>query len=409
MVFPKKILSIVLVLVMSGLAVYFIFFNKKPENPSIDPRENDAKQAQTNEETPLPVKVTQARRGDLVIKLKSPGEAVTERMIIMKAEVPGVIIKLHVEEGKHVKKGDLLVELDDKEYRLELERAEALRLKELSRLLIEKKFGESDKKLSVSERERIEKLKRDYERMQQLYEKGLISRNEFEKARRQYELAMIEAGEKKDEIMESDLTQREIEVKKAQMQLEKTRIRAPFSGIITDIQVSPFEHVTIGRELFTLVNISRIKVEAQVLESEIGRIKVGRAADLRFSAYPDKVFMGRVKAVSPIVNPENKTCRVTVDVANPQEEIKPGMHAEVEIAAEIYKNRLLVPQEAVLVSGGRKLVFVVEGGLAKWRYIEVGLENEDYAEVLEGVKEGEPVIIEGHFTLAHDSRVRVVK
>jgi multidrug efflux pump subunit AcrA (membrane-fusion protein) len=84
------------------------------------------------------------------------------------------------------------------------------------------------------------------------------------------------------------------------------------------------------------------------------------------------------------------------------------MHAEVEIPAEIYKDRLLIPQEAVLVRSGRKLAFVVEDGLAKWRYLEVGLENEDYAEVLEGVKEGEPVIIEGHFTLAHDARVKII-
>jgi multidrug efflux pump subunit AcrA (membrane-fusion protein) len=85
------------------------------------------------------------------------------------------------------------------------------------------------------------------------------------------------------------------------------------------------------------------------------------------------------------------------------------MHADVEIAADIYKDRLLVPQEAVLVRGGRKLVFVVEEDLAKWRYIEVGLENEDYAEVLDGVKEGEMLIIEGHFTLAHDARVRLAQ
>ena len=85
------------------------------------------------------------------------------------------------------------------------------------------------------------------------------------------------------------------------------------------------------------------------------------------------------------------------------------MHAEVEIAAEIYEDCLLIPQEAVLVRGGRKMAFVVEDGLAKWRYIQVGHENDDYAEVLEGIKEGEMVIIEGHITLAHDAPVRIVE
>ena len=193
------------------------------------------------------------------------------------------------------------------------------------------------------------------------------------------------------------------------MDLDKTKIRAPFSGIICDINVSPEEHVTTGRELFTLVNISRIRVHAKVLESEIGKMKVGREVDLKFSAYPGRSFKGKVKAISPIVNPDDKTCKVTIDVANPEEEIKPGMHAEVEIAAEIHQDRLLIPQEAVLVRSGRKLAFVVESGLAKWRYIDVGLENEDFAEVLDGIKEGEKVLIDGHFTLAHDARVRIEK
>jgi len=138
-------------------------------------------------------------------------------------------------------------------------------------------------------------------------------------------------------------------------------------------------------------------------------MKVGHEAALRFSAYPSKVFKGHVEAISPVINPEDRTCTVHILVDNPEEEVKPGMHAEVEIAADIYKDRLLVPQEAVLVRGGRKLVFVVEEGLAKWRYVEVGLENEDYAEVLDGVKEGEAVIVEGHFTLAHDAKVQVAQ
>jgi RND family efflux transporter MFP subunit len=197
------------------------------------------------------------------------------------------------------------------------------------------------------------------------------------------------------------------------MDLDKTIIRAPFSGIVTDIKISPQERLDAGRELFTLVNISRIRVKAKVLESEIGKMQAGRSVDLRFSAYPGKVFKGVVEAISPIVNAEDKTCAVHIAMNNPTEEIKPGMHAEVEIAAEIHTNKLLVPQEAILIRGGRKLVFVVENGLAKWRYVTIGLESEDFAEILPGerpeetVKEGEMVIVQGHFTLAHDAKVSI--
>lgn len=407
MVFSKKVLIISLIVIVAAFLVFFIFIKQKPDESAGESAQESTEEKQKAEETPLPVKVVSAQKGDLIIKLKSPGEAVTDRMINMKAEVSGIIKRLNVEEGKHVRKGDLLIALDDAAYKLDLESEEATRLQRLSELMLDKRFAESEEVPSSLDKATIQGIKNEFEKANELYRKGLISRKEFEKA----EMALIESGEKKEEIMAAakGLTQAEIRVKKAQMDLDKTMIRAPFSGIICDIRVSSDEHVTIGRELFTLVNISRIRVHAKVLESEIGKMKVGREVDLKFSAYPGRSFKGKVKAISPIVNPDDKTCKVIIDVANPEEEIKPGMHTEVEIAAEIHQDRLLIPQEAILVRSGRKLAFVVENGLAKWRYIDVGLENEDFAEVLDGIKEGEEVIIDGHFTLAHDARVRVEK
>jgi RND family efflux transporter MFP subunit len=411
MVFPKKVLIISLIVIVVAALVYVFIIRNKSEATG-DESSDSAAEGRTVQEASLPVKVDVARIGDLIITLKSPGEAMTSRNIVMKAEVPGMIERLNLEESKHVKKGDLLVELDDEEHRLNLERQEAERLRVLSEYLVEKRFADQDELSPTVDAEKVQKARDEYEDARKLYRAGQISRVEYEKASRELEMALIESGEKKDEILAATkmLTQREIGVREAQLTLEKTKIRAPFSGIVFDIQVSPQEHVTAGTELFTLVNIDRIHVQARVLESEIGKMQVGREVDLKFSAYPGKVFKGSVKAISPVINPEDRTCKVTIEVANPEEEIKPGMHADVEIAAEIYKDRLLIPQLAVLVrTGGRKLAFVVEEGIAKWRYIDVGIENEDFVEVLDGVKEGEVVCVDGHFTLAHDAKVRIEK
>lgn len=417
MILSKKILTIALIVIGICVAVYFFVIKNGTESEQEELSQGATEETEKVAETPIPVKVDKARIGELIISLKSPGEAVTDRMVTIKSEVSGIVKNLNVEEGQHVKEGDLLVELDDREIRLELERAQADRLSKLSELLLEKQFEGAEMALEQSEMEKIQKAKQEYERVQELYKKGLISENEYENAYKQYELALIESGDKKDEIRSASkgLTQAEIAVKTAKMKLEKTEIKAPFSGIITDIQVSPQEHIVNGRDLFILVNISRIQVHATVLESEIGKMRKGREVILRFSAYPDKVFEGKVKSISPVVNPEDKTCKVIIDVANPEEEIKPGMHAEVEIAAEIHKDRLLVPQDAVLDRGGRKLAFVVQDGLAKWRYVQVGLENDEFAEILpsdkegEGVRDGETVIVDGHFTLAHDAKVSIEK
>ena len=411
MIFPKKILIISLIVIIVVAGVYFFIIRGKSDATG-DESSDSAAEGRTVQEASLPVKVDVARIGDLIITLKSPGEAMTDRNIIMKAEVPGMIKSLNVEESKHVKAGDLLVELDDEEARLNLEKQEAARLRVLSEYLVEKRFADQGELDPTVDAEKVQKAIDEYEAARKQYRAGQISRTEYEKASREYEVALIESGEMKEEILAAtkNLTQNEIAVREAQLALEKTKIRAPFSGIVFDIQVSPQEHVTTGTELFTLVNIDRIHVQARVLESEIGKMQVGREVDLKFSAYPGKVFKGKVKAISPVINPEDRTCKVTIEVANPEEEIKPGMHADVEIAAEIYKDRLLIPQPAVLVrTGGRKLAFVVEENIAKWRYIEVGLENEDFIEILDGVKEGEVVCVDGHFTLAHDARVRIEK
>ena len=411
MIFSKKVLTISMIVIIIVVLAIFLFNKRGGDSSAVDSSKNSSQKNPKPEETPLSVKVTKASLGELIIKLKSPGEAVTDRKIIIKAEVEGVVNKINVKESQHVKKGDLLIELDDKKYMLEVDSAEASRLSKLSELLLEKKFSGAENASVDYDREKISKIIEQFENTEELYQKGLISREKFEDAQKEYEMVLIESGEKKDEIQAAakGLTQAEVSVKKAKMNLQKTKILAPFHGIICDIQISSGEHVTSGRELFTLVDISRINVHARVLESEIGKMKVGREVDLKFSAYPGKVFKGKVKAISPIVNAEDKTCKVIIDVANPEEEIKPGMHAEVEIAAEIYENRLLVPQEAILVRSGRKLVFVYDDGLAKWRYIETGLENEDYAEVLDNVKEGELVLVDGHFTLSHDARVKIEK
>jgi RND family efflux transporter MFP subunit len=423
---PKPVLGGFPILLVAATAAYFLILDKKPASTeagqgaspsSAFSGATSAASSQNVEIAPIPVKVSKAFVGDLVMTLKSPGEAYTEKRIAMKAEVGGTVKALNAAEGRHVREGDLLVELDDREYRLSLEQLEAQRLQALSELYLERQFSFSETPPSQDVLERLAKAQADYDRFSEGFKAGVASQADLEKAQSALELILIEAGRKKDEVQAAakGLTQAEVQVKIARLNLEKTRVRAPFAGIITDIKLSPKERIEPGRELFTLVDISRIKVKAKVLESEVGKVVAGREVELRFSAFPDRPFRGRIEAVSPIIDAEDKTCGVYVAMDNPSEEIKPGMHAEVEFPTEIFAGRLLVPQQAILVRGGRKLVFAVEGDTAKWRYVEVGLENEKFAEVLPGkepgwgVQAGDAVIIEGHITLAHDTKVSIVQ
>jgi len=416
MIFSKRTLEFSLgIIIVAALSYIFILKNGRTRdgNATAEPIEQPVALAAAGrvEETPLPVKTVMAGRGDLIIRLKSPGEAFTKKQALIKADVPGVVKAVKAEEGKHVQAGEVLVVLDDQSSRLRLEKAEAERLNRLSEMLLENQFGEPERKSPGSMTEEVRLSNEEFEKAASRLAMGEIGRAEYDKVRNTHEVLLIETGMKKDEIQAAakGLTQAEIEVAIARVELEKTKVQAPFEGIVTGVKVSIGESVSPGQDLFTLVDIREIRVETRVLESEIGRIKTGREADLRFAAYPGLVFRGKVLAVSPVVDPETRTCSAHIVLDNPSGVIKPGMHAEVEIAAEVFRNRLLVPQEAVLVRGGRKLVFVVENGLAKWRYIESGLENERFVEVLEGVKEGDEIITDGHLTLAHDTEVKIVE
>ena len=415
MIIPKKFLVLFLIVVFAGSLFYFLGVKQGifSEKEIID---GASEEAVETTETPLPVKVRKVERGELVIKLRSPGEAVTDRMVVVKTEVSGKVSAFHVKEGQSVQKGELLVELDNREFQLELEKAEAIRLKFLSELLLDNQFAEINPSENASFIKIFEAEKKIYDRVYLQYQQGLVSEEEFERASKKFEMKMIESGQKKDDIMAATkgLTQQEINVKKARLNLEKTRINAPFSGIITDIKVLEQQQVTASFELFTIVNTNRVNVHARVLESEIGKMQIGREVDLFFSAFPDEVIKGKVKVVSPIVNSEDKTCKVIIFLEHSGAAIKPGMHAEVEIEADIFNDRLLVPQEAIVVRSGKKMVFVVEEGKALRRYIETGQENDYLAEVLDndevdsGLREGDVVIVEGHFTLAQNAQVRII-
>ncbi len=407
MVISKKILALSPIVIILAAGISFLLM-RGPAKARVEAK-GEVPARPTGGDAPLPVKAVPVVRRDLVIRLTLPGEVFARKRAVIKTEVSGTLKEVAAEEGRTVQAGDVLARIDDRTYALRLEGAGAERLKRLSEMLVENSFSGVEKPVDAALEEKVRDSDAALEESASRYAAGGIIREEYDKIRKAHEILLIEAGRKKDEVQAASrgLTQAEVEVAVARLDLERTKVRAPFSGVLTGIKVSVGETVSPGQDIMTVVDVRDIRVEARSLESEIERMKTGREADVRLSAYPGRVFKGRVRAVSPVVDPGDRTCAVYVAVDNASGELKPGMHAEVEVTAEIYESRLLVPQEAVLVRVGRKLVFVVENGLAKWRYVTTGLENERYVEVLEGAKERESVIVGGHLTLAHDARVAI--
>ena len=129
----------------------------------------------------------------------------------------------------------------------------------------------------------------------------------------------------------SGLDQAEVAHRQAVLELERSRVRAPFEGRIADLRVVPGQHVSVGAELMTVFDLDPIKVEVNVLEAEVGLLREGGRSAVRFAAFASEVFEGRIETLNPVIDPEKRTGRVTVLLPNPGGRIKPGMYAEVSL------------------------------------------------------------------------------
>ncbi len=400
------------------LSLYFIQKRKEARN-----RADKTVEFKTDESkfiNPVIVEARPAFVGDLIIRVSASGVARPWSEVTIIPRVSGRIVELPVQEGSEVKEGEMIFKIDDSRYRLDLEEAEN-NLKKAQASFVEKLFSggtlslmPSDTDSNRSDPVYLEKMRQSYENAMALKEAGKISEKEFSKFKIWYDVTKDFVAQSRIDrfSIRSGLDDAVISLRRARFNLLNTEIRAPFSGILGDQQVFLGQYVNSGRECFKLVDLSKIRIEANVLESEIGSIMVGREATAEFLAFPGDTFRGEVISINPIIDQEKRMCRVTICIDNPGYRIKSGMSADVKIVAKIYKERFLVPKEAVVLRDQREVVFIVRDGKAKWSYVTTGLENEMYKEVLSSkfnLKPGELVVTKGNYTLAHDAPVKVRK
>jgi membrane fusion protein, multidrug efflux system len=313
----------------------------------------------------------------LVLSVSAAGEAAAWRQTTLRAQVAGQVRAVRVAENGAVGAGALLIEIEPAEYGLALEEAQA-RLRQTQAQYREITLGD----------DRITDAQLRAER-----DSAARARSGLDAAR--------------------------VAVARAEMNLARTRVLAPFAGTIANLRVVPGQHVTPGEELLTVLALDPTKVEAKVLEAEIGFLAPGRTAHVTFAAFPGEVFAGRIETINPVVEQQTRTARVTLVVRNPAGRVLPGMYARATLPARRFADRVMVPREAILERDSRTMLFVFEGdgttGRARWRYVNTGLMNDRYVEILEEgpedgmVRPGEIVLVGGHYTLVHDIPVRLVE
>ncbi|MEX2282742.1 MAG: efflux RND transporter periplasmic adaptor subunit [Gemmatimonadota bacterium] len=385
----RKIISIVVGTgILIGAGVVGAFYLKKdggtPESEtaakidSIARGTADASSAESAfpSDVAVPVEGSPVIQDTMIISVTAAGEAAAWRQAVVSALVSGQLKFLGARENASVSQGALLAAIDSAQYVLSLAQAQAsLRQAQAS-------FRE----ITLSD-DRITD-------------------------------PAIRAEREKTARSKSGLETAELRVEEARLNLSRASSHAPFAARVASIMAVPGQWVAQGAELMTLLDISRVKVDVQVLESEVNLLTPGRFARIQFAAMPGEIFVGRIETINPMVDPKTRSARVVVSLNNPRGRILPGMYARVALDARQLPDRIMVPRSAILERDRRKMLFVYEengsSGLAKWRYVTTGAENETMVEIVANeetqmVKPGEIVLTGGHHTLSHDARVRVVQ
>ena len=315
-----------------------------------------------------PVKVETVKQGDISAYILKNTTLEAERWVDVRARRAGQVISLLKEEGDPVREGTVMARLD----------ADAAQI-------------------SVAQREvAYREAKQRYEREDALFQRNLGSKQSYENAKTQFESAKAQ-------------------LEQAKLDLSYTAIRSPIEGIMTLRNIEVGNMVTNNQVVASVAKFDPLLARIQVTEKDFGKITVGQTARITVEAAPEREFTGTVKMISPVVDPESGTVKVTVEIPRTDASLlRPGMFASVYIITETRRNTLVIPKKALVLEGEGNQVFTFETdpetgrGQAQRKRIEIGFTDSDRLEILSGLTQGEQVITVGQEGLRPGSPVRLV-
>ncbi|MCP4725723.1 MAG: efflux RND transporter periplasmic adaptor subunit [bacterium] len=285
----------------------------------------------------------------------------TENMVDVYPRIQGNITELLVEEGRIVKQGDPLVQLDDREQTLEVQKAEIL----------------------FKQKEQI------YLRNKESYEKKVISKVDMDNA-------------------EFDMQSAEIAWEQAKQNLSYTSVTAPISGVVAERLIRNGDKVDPSARLFKIVDNSEKIAQVFVPEREISSLKKGQNAIIKSEFLNEVDFKGKIKRISPVVDPNSGTFKVTVALFDPKNRLRPGMFISVRIITAVKDNVIAVPKDAIVYDSGLPFVFVVKNNVAKKIPLKQGFSDEQYVESITGLTLGDTIITVGQSGLKDNTPVRII-
>jgi RND family efflux transporter MFP subunit len=378
----------------------------------------------------VPVAVQAAARGSIARSLRYAGTLEPRAMVTVLAKVPGRVERILVSEGDAVRAGRLLVLMEDDVARLQADSASAA-LATAQAQLEKARRGVRPEELANAQAtlEAAEKDLADAEtaggRAERLYAEGAITataredaqgrlraaRTAVENARRGVQMMEQGAGSEEQRMAVSQLAAAQAQYDLAKLNLDNTRVTAPIGGEIAKVLIDEGNLAGAATPLAVIVNEAVMVVKAAVPERHYAEFLAGAErmrTEAVFTALPARgALPGRLIAVSPTIDPSTRTFTAEVEVTDVRAELRSGMYATVTFAVQRAEDALLVPAAALGTRGGARGVFIVDGGVARFRALRTGIEDGETVQVLEGLAEGDLVVVDGNAFLEDGQRVSV--
>jgi membrane fusion protein (multidrug efflux system) len=323
---------------------------------------------------PVPVRVQPVARGDVPDTVEVAGtlEPLPGLDVKLAPVVAGRLSQILTAEGEHVRAGQVLARLDPLPLRDSVAQAEA-------------QLGQAEAQESNASTK--------YERARQAFTAGVASGQEVDDARLQLESARAAVRTARAALST------------ARNQLARSELRAPFDGVVAKVSAAPGEPVDASKPVVEVADTDVLELRAPVASRDAMRLRQGQPATVVVDAAPDQKFAGTVLAVAPAVDPATGAALVRIRVPNSSGILKANSVAHARVIVDVHRGTLLVPREAIVGGAEGPGIEIVQDGKARRAPVKLGYQDGEIVELLAGVQEGQPVIVQGAYALPDDTPV----
>lgn len=342
------------------------------------------------------IRVTARRQPQYLL---ANGTLLAEKRAAVASNVGGLVAEVMVDKGDLVQAGDVLVQLDPTDAKNRLAEGLAMleELKVRLDLTDQSKFDPQQLPEVSLARVAKELAEASFQRVSKLYERKVVSLENFDQARTEYELALHRYRQALLQVNQLYQSVQTAKVRLAILQkaVQDSTITAPFDGLVAERHVEVGEYVSAGPQaskVVTLVKINPLRLALTISQQDVGKIKQGQRVSFRVDSFEDRQFTATIRYIPPALASDTRSLIVEAEVPNPENLLRPGMFATARIELDKQQETLYVPGTAVLWEGDSARVFVVRDGVAREQVIALGEVAGPLVRVLSGLKGDELLV-----------------